>query len=161
MTQNSQYLFLFYPCHLSLSSLYLSPCSCRLCHAHFKRLWGCLVRLLSAEVKKHDMPSGYNYPMPATITVVPLQSFPEGRGHGAHTASPYPPEKWIYDIPLSIWSHRPHIHKQLTHIWWVFHFTAAIMLITQWLIQINLSWSTYAFFYTGLCTTNYNPECKD
>lgn len=92
MTQNSQYLFLFYPCHLFLSSLYLSPCSCRLCHAHFKRLWGCLVQFLSAEVKKHDMPSGYNYPMPATITVVPLQSFPEGRGHGAHTASPYPPE---------------------------------------------------------------------
>lgn len=38
-TQDSQYLFLFYLCHLFLSSLYLSSCSCRLCHIHFKRLW--------------------------------------------------------------------------------------------------------------------------
>lgn len=40
MTQDSQYLFIFYLCHLFFSSFYLFPGSCRLCHTHFKRLWG-------------------------------------------------------------------------------------------------------------------------
>lgn len=93
MTQDSQYPFLFF----SIFVISFSPPSIQLpAVAVYGTLvlnaCGVLVLFLSAEVKKHDMPLGHNYPMPATITVVSLQSFPEGRGHGAHTASPYPPE---------------------------------------------------------------------
>lgn len=84
---------LFYLCHLFPSSFYIYLPA--VATSLILNTCGVSVCFLSVEVKKkkkHDVPLGHNYPMPATITVVPLQSLPEGRGHRAHTASPHPPE---------------------------------------------------------------------
>lgn len=121
-----------------------------LCHLFFSfslsiytaLIWdacGVLVWFLSAEVKKHDMPLGHNYPMPATITVVPLQSFPGGRGCRAHTASPYPP--WVMDLwyPPSPYGAIGHIYINNSNTPCE-HFTSLQPYAhnSLWLIQTNL-----------------------
>lgn len=71
----------------------MAPLVCHQSCAYSKRPWG-VVRSLSAQVKKHDTPAGYNYPVPAAVTVLALQSVPEGEAPHSWL---WTPNRWIHD----------------------------------------------------------------
>lgn len=82
-----------YSSHSSPFPACMAPLVCRQSCAYLKCLWG-VVRSLSARVKKHDTPAGYNYPVPATVTMLALQSVPEGE---APRSRLWTPNRWIHD----------------------------------------------------------------
>lgn len=59
---------------------------------------GCC-EIARARVRNHDMPAGSNYPVPGAVTVLALQSVPEGTA----------PADGVM-IPPSIWCCQPHAH---------------------------------------------------
>lgn len=115
MTQNSQFLsILLYLCHLFLSSLHLSPCICRLCHTHFKRLWGVgVIPQCTSEKTWHafraQLPNASHYYRGSSTTI------PWGKGPWSpHSISLLP---WVMDLwyPPSPYGAIGHIYINNSH----------------------------------------------